>query len=134
MLVSQSELLKVTFEEMRMLETVLTNCREWESHASSLLDDAQGIFDLDDIVHGISNGLVSKVEGLIAKMQSATRSGLSLGFDFDKIPKLKATCSTLQWCKKILSFCYLSVPLEVRISFHFNSFPRVILSEIQSAY
>ncbi|KAF7810274.1 lysine-specific demethylase rbr-2 [Senna tora] len=112
MLVSQSKLLRVSLKETRMLEIVLKNCNEWESDASSLLQDAQGVFELDDVVHGISSGLMSKVEGLIARVQSTTTSGLSLGFDFDKIPKLKATCSTLQWCKKILSFCNLSPSLE----------------------
>ncbi|XP_054790180.1 lysine-specific demethylase JMJ17-like isoform X2 [Prosopis cineraria] len=112
MLVSQSKLLKISFEEVRMLEIVLQNCKKWECEACSLLEDAQHTFELDDVVHGISSGLMSKVEGLIARMQSSTKSGLSLGFDFDELPKLKATCSTLRWCKKILSFCNLSPSLE----------------------
>ncbi|KAI9117961.1 hypothetical protein K1719_011103 [Acacia pycnantha] len=112
MLVSQSKLIKITFEEVKMLEIVLHNCKEWEAEACSVLEDAQHIFELDNIVHGISSGLMAKVEGLIARMQSTTRSGLSLGFEFEEIPKLEAACSTLQWCKKILSYCNLSPSLE----------------------
>ncbi|KAK4260587.1 hypothetical protein QN277_003682 [Acacia crassicarpa] len=111
-LVSRSKLVKITFEEIKMLEIVLHNCKEWEAEACSVLEDAQHIFELDNIVHGISSSLMAKVEGLIARMQSTARSGLSLGFEFKEIPKLEATCSTLQWCKKILSFCNLSPSLE----------------------
>lgn len=115
MLVSQSKLLKIYFEEIRMLEIVLQNCKEWEAEACSVLEDAQHFFKLDNIVNVMIGGLTSKVEGLVSRMQYTIRSGLLLGFEFGEIPKLEATCSTLQWCKKILSFCNLSPSLEVNI-------------------
>ena len=115
MLVSQSKLLKIFLEERRMLELVLKNCKLWECEASSLLDDSQCLFDLDNTVDGISSGLMFKVEDLIARIQSAITSGVSLGFDFKEISKLQASCSTLRWCKRALSFCDCSPSLEVTI-------------------
>jgi len=46
-------------------------------------------------------------------MESVTKSGLSLGFDFREIPELQGDCSALQWCKKALSFCSGAPSLEV---------------------
>ncbi|OIV94904.1 hypothetical protein TanjilG_22101 [Lupinus angustifolius] len=112
MLVSQSKLLKISLEESRMLELVLKNCKAWEYKACSLLEDAQCLFELDNIVHGISSGLMSKVEDLIAGIQSAITSSILLGFDFNEIAKLQACCSTLQWCRRALSFCNHSPSLE----------------------
>ncbi|CAL0331986.1 unnamed protein product [Lupinus luteus] len=112
MLVSQSKLLKLSLEESRMIEVVLKNCKAWEYKACSLLDDAQSLFELDNIVHGISSGLMSKVEDLIVGIQSTITSGIVLGFDFNEITKLQASCSTLQWCRRALSFCNHSPSLE----------------------
>jgi histone demethylase JARID1 len=115
-LVSQSKHLKVSLEERRMLELVLNNCKKWECEAHSLLDDAQCLFELDNTVHGISSDLLFEVEDLIARIQSAISSGVSLGFDFSDISKLQASCSTLQWCKRALCFCNHSPSLEVTVS------------------
>lgn len=99
-----------------MLELILNNCKKWELEAHSLLDDAQRLFELDNTVHGISSGLLFKVEDLIARILSAIASGLSLGFDFSDISKLQASCSTLQWCKRALCFCNQSPSLKVTVS------------------
>ncbi|KAI4326962.1 hypothetical protein L6164_019472 [Bauhinia variegata] len=112
MLVSQSELLKISLEERRMLATVLKKCKEWQHDACSVLSDARSLFEWDNIDNEICGSLISKVEGLIARTLSVTRYGLSLHFDFYEIPELQATCSTLQWCKKALSFCNISSSLE----------------------
>lgn len=121
MLVSQSKLLKISLEERKMIELVLKKCKIWEYEACSLLDDAQCLFELDNIVDGISSGLIFKVEDLIARIQSAITSGVALGFDFNEISKLQASCSTLQWCKRALSFCNHSPSLEVTISLESES-------------
>ena len=97
-----------------MIELVLKNCRIWGYEACSVLDDAQCL--LDNSLHEINSGLTCKVEDLIARIQSAIASGVSLGFDFNEISKLQASCSTLQWCKRALSFCNCSPSLEVTIS------------------
>ncbi|TKY70948.1 Lysine-specific demethylase 5B [Spatholobus suberectus] len=112
MLVSQSKHLKVSLEERGMLELALKNCRIWECEACSLLDAARCLFELDNSLHEINSGLMCKVEDLIARIQSAITSGVSLGFDFNEISKLQASCSTLQWCKRALSFCNCSPSLE----------------------
>lgn len=99
-----------------MLELVLNNCKIWECEAHSLLDDARCLFESDNMAHGISSGLIFKVENLIARIQPAITSGVSLGFDFSDISKLQASCSTLQWCKRALGFCHDTPLLEVTIS------------------
>ncbi|XP_073220782.1 lysine-specific demethylase JMJ17 isoform X2 [Cicer arietinum] len=112
LLVSQSKHLKVSLEERTTLELVLNNCKQWECEAQSLLDDARCLFELDYTVHGISGDLMFKVGDLIARIQSAITSGVSLGFDFSDISKLLESCSTLQWCKRALCFCNHSPSLE----------------------
>ncbi|XP_027329808.1 lysine-specific demethylase 5B isoform X2 [Abrus precatorius] len=112
MLVSQSKHLKVSLEERRMLELVFKNCKIWECEACSLLDDARCLFELDNSLHERSSGLMHKVEDLIVRIKSAITSGVSLGFDFNEISKLETSCSTLQWCKRALSFSNYSPSLE----------------------
>ncbi|ESW30492.1 hypothetical protein PHAVU_002G157500 [Phaseolus vulgaris] len=112
MLVSQSKHLKVSFKERGMLELVLKNCRTWEHEACSVLNDAQCLFELENSLHEIDSGLMCKVEDLIVRIQSTTESGISLGFDFNEISKLQASSSTLQWCKRALSFSNCSPSLE----------------------
>ncbi|KAF5729995.1 lysine-specific demethylase 5B isoform X2 [Tripterygium wilfordii] len=104
-LVSQSFLLKISFEEPKLLERVLKNCEQWENDACSILLEADCLFDLSDIGSEISNGLRSKIECLITKLETITKAGLSLGLDFPQIPKLQNACSMLQYCSTTLSFC-----------------------------
>lgn len=96
-----------------MLQTVLNNCKEWEGDASSLLQDAGCFFDTANIDGGLTSGLVSNIEHLLTRIEFAKKKGLSLGFDLKEIPILEDTCSALQWCKKILSFCSVAPSFEV---------------------
>ncbi|XP_015896152.3 lysine-specific demethylase JMJ17 isoform X2 [Ziziphus jujuba] len=109
-LVSQSNLLKVTLKERRLLQTILNNCKEWEHDACSLLQDAVCLFDMAN--SGDFFGRISNIECLLTRIESAKRNGLSLGFDLTEIPKLEDACSTLQWCKKALSFCSVAPSFE----------------------
>ncbi|KAH7550304.1 hypothetical protein JRO89_XS13G0168000 [Xanthoceras sorbifolium] len=102
-LVSQSKFLKISLEEIGILENILQNCEQWQLDASSLLQDVGCLLDTTGV--GMSNGLMSKIEHMVTSMESVTKAGLSLGFDFHEIPKLQKACSTLQWCNKTLSFC-----------------------------
>ncbi|XP_050266962.1 lysine-specific demethylase JMJ17 isoform X1 [Quercus robur] len=104
-LVSQSKLLKISLDERRVLETFLKKCEEWVCDACSLLQDVGLIFNMCNVGDGIGNCVISKVECMVSKVESTMKSGLSLGFDFREIPELQDACSTLQWCKKALSFC-----------------------------
>lgn len=112
-LVSQSKLLKISLEESRVLETVLRNCKEWEHDACSALQDAMCIFDLSDMGDGMGKCLILKIESVVSKIESVIKSGSSLHFDFCEIPDLQGAHSTLQWCKKVLSFCSGAPAFEV---------------------
>lgn len=113
-LVSQSKLLKISLDEQRRLEIVLKKCEEWEQIAHSALQDAGCMFEMRYIGCGKSNDLVTKFEHLVTRLESVTKAGLSLGFDFIEIPKLQNACSMLQWCTRALSFCSVSPSFEVR--------------------
>ncbi|KAL4603864.1 hypothetical protein ACB092_10G153600 [Castanea dentata] len=104
-LVSQSKHLKISLDERRVLETFLKKCEEWVCDACTLLQDVGRIFSMCNIGDGIGNCVISKMECMVSKVESTMKSGLSLGFDFCEIPELQDACSTLQWCKKALSFC-----------------------------
>lgn len=88
-----------------MLETVLKDSEEWKNNACSLLQDTGCLFDMTNVCDGLISGLTSKIECLITRIDSVKKKGLSFGFDLDEIPKLENAYSTLQWCKRALSFC-----------------------------
>lgn len=110
---SQSNLLKVSLKERRSLQTVLNNCKEWKHDACSLLQDALCLFDVANCGDGLAIGLTSDIENLLPRIESAKTNGLSLGFELNEIQKLEDACSTLQWCKKALSFCSVAPSFEV---------------------
>ncbi|XVF51494.1 hypothetical protein PTKIN_Ptkin04bG0189600 [Pterospermum kingtungense] len=111
-LVSQSRFLKITLEQQIMLKKVLEKCMKWQHDAHSLLQDVECLYGVTDIGDGRSNGLISKIKHLVNLLESAIKSGLTLGLDFPEIPKLQNACSTLHWCNKVLSFCYLTPHYE----------------------
>lgn len=117
-LVSHSKLLKISLDERRMLEMVLKNCDEWQQDANSALQDARCILSTDDIDDGKNGCLFGKVEHLATKMESITKAGLSLNFDFAEIPKLQNACSMLRWCSRALSFCTCAPSLEVVLNLY----------------
>lgn len=112
-LVSESKCINVSLKEKTMLETVLMNCEEWKHDACSLLQDISCLFDMRISGDGIRDGLISKIESLVKRIESMENTGLSLAFDFDELAKLKDVCSMLQWCKKALSFCSGAPSFEV---------------------
>ncbi|PON84593.1 Autoimmune regulator [Trema orientale] len=111
-LVSQSKLLKASLRERRMLETVLEDSEEWKDNVCSLLQDTECLFDMTNICCGLISDLTSKIECLVTRIESVKKKGLSFGFDLDEIPKLEDACSTLQWCKRALSFCSSAPPFK----------------------
>ncbi|XAR70302.1 hypothetical protein NMG60_11027112 [Bertholletia excelsa] len=110
-LVLQSKHLKISLRERSMLQRVLDNCIEWEHDACSLLHTVACLLNIDNI-DGAGGGLVPKIEQLITKIESIIKAGMSLGLDFDEVPKLQDACSTLQWCLKVLSFTSAVPKLE----------------------
>lgn len=114
-LISESKDLKVSMKEIKILETVLRNCEEWKHDACSLLQDTRCLLDMATNGEGISEGLISKIEHVLARIGSMENTSLSLTFDFVELAKLKDACSLLQWCKKAISFCFAIPTLEVKL-------------------
>ncbi|KAL5552082.1 hypothetical protein UlMin_002258 [Ulmus minor] len=104
-LVSQSKLLKVSLRERKMLEDVLKNCEDWKNDACSVLQAAGFLYESTNVYDGLNTDLILKFELLATRIESVKITGLSFGVDLIEIPKLEDACSTLQWCKKALSFC-----------------------------
>ncbi|KAK4422610.1 Lysine-specific demethylase 5A [Sesamum alatum] len=103
-LVLESKDLKVYFEECSLLEKLLKRGVEWEQEASSLLQNAEHLWNIDIIGEGITSCLIPRLECQVLSMETAVKAGISLGLDFNMIPKLQDACSTLKWCIKALSF------------------------------
>lgn len=112
-LISQSRFLKITFKQQNVLETILENSKRWQHDACSFLQDVECLFSVTDIGDGKSNGLILKIEHIVNLIESVSKAGLSFGLDFPELPKLQNACSTLHWCNKVLSFCYLMPSFEV---------------------
>ncbi|KAM7531266.1 hypothetical protein LguiB_034676 [Lonicera macranthoides] len=111
-LVSQSKLLKICLEERYTLQSVLEKCIQWEHAAFSLLENVECLLNTSDISDGSPCGLISEIERQVDTLESVTKAGFSLHFEFLVIPKLQDACSTLQWCFKALSFRAVSPALE----------------------
>ncbi|XP_021895289.1 lysine-specific demethylase 5D-like [Carica papaya] len=111
-LVSQSKLLRISFEERQILEKVLKNCEEWEQNACSLLQEAKYLLDTGNVNDATNICLISEIESMLTRLQSTMRSGLSLGFNFRVILELQNAYAKLQWCNKVLSFCSTAPTLE----------------------
>ncbi|KAK0586724.1 hypothetical protein LWI29_011387 [Acer saccharum] len=103
-LVCRSKFLNISLEEKGILVKLLQNCEQWQLNASSLLQDVGCLLDTTSVADVLSNGLMSKIEHLVTSMESVTKAGLSIGFDFHEIPELQKASSTLRWCNKALSF------------------------------
>ncbi|KAJ4954062.1 hypothetical protein NE237_030894 [Protea cynaroides] len=111
-LVAESKLLRVSLKEPEMLQRLLERCEAWEHDVHSFLDCGKSMFNMKDIGIEIMNGLTERIEGLVTSIKIVTTAGLSLGFDFDEIPQLQNTASSLEWCLKVLSYCSCSPLLE----------------------
>lgn len=123
-LVSQSKFLKISMEECCILESILQNCNDWQSNASSLLQDFERVLDTTGVNAEMKDGLMSTIDHLIISIGSARNDGLSLGFHFHEISQLDNSCSVLSWCKRALSFCYFAPSFEVIIFFQFHIFAK----------
>ncbi|KAL6544030.1 hypothetical protein OROGR_010527 [Orobanche gracilis] len=98
----ESEDLNVHLEEFSLLEKVLNKSLEWEQHASTLLQNAEHLWDTG--IEGILSFLIPRLECQVLLMETAIKSGISLGLEFNMIPKLQDACATFKWCITALSF------------------------------
>ncbi|XP_051119104.1 lysine-specific demethylase JMJ17 [Andrographis paniculata] len=112
-LVLESENLKVYMKECSQLEEVLKKAIGWEHNASSILQNAEHLYNID-VVEGISDCFIFKIEQKVLSMDSALRDGISLGLKFNLIPKLEDACSITRWCIKALSFP-INIPTQKEV-------------------
>ncbi|KAL3619294.1 hypothetical protein CASFOL_036864 [Castilleja foliolosa] len=103
-LVLESEDLNVHFEECSLLEKILKKSVEWEQDASTLLQNAEHLWNTDIVGEGKISSLIPKLECQVLSMETAMKSGISLGLQFNMIPKLQDAFTTLKWCISALSF------------------------------
>ncbi|XP_010545786.1 PREDICTED: lysine-specific demethylase 5C isoform X2 [Tarenaya hassleriana] len=102
-IVSQSRSLKVQLQEPQILERLLVNCEKWQCDTCQLLQETAHLLHkakLDDVIH---NTILPEIKNLISRLESAEKSGMDLGFNFDELPKLQTACSKLGWCCKTIS-------------------------------
>ncbi|KAK6117074.1 hypothetical protein DH2020_049119 [Rehmannia glutinosa] len=103
-LVLESTDLNVHCEECSLLEKLLKKSVEWEQDASTLLQNAENLWNSDIIGDVITSSLIPRLECQVLSMETTIKDGISLGLEFNMIPKLQDACSTSKWCIKALSF------------------------------
>ncbi|KAK1265891.1 putative lysine-specific demethylase JMJ14 [Acorus gramineus] len=113
-LIIESKLLKVSLKAPETLGCILNDVEEWQHNARSLLADFESLFDLDNSISRIDDGLSSVIEQLLCKIASCRQSGLCLGFDLDEMQQLQDASSQMQWILKAISFCS-RVPLLTEV-------------------
>ncbi|XP_039134068.1 uncharacterized protein LOC120271455 isoform X1 [Dioscorea cayenensis subsp. rotundata] len=103
-LVIQSKALKVLLDAPEKLQEILKDIYNWKHNSCSLLEDLWSLLYMHDVYIKTNDYLVT-IEDLLGKIVSATKVGLSLGYEFEEITKLEHASLTLQWSLKALSFC-----------------------------
>ncbi|KAH6777584.1 transcription factor jumonji domain-containing protein [Perilla frutescens var. frutescens] len=106
-LVLESGDLKVYLEESSLLERVLKKGIEWEQESSSLLQNAENLWHANIVGEGTASSLILRLEHHVLSIETAIKAGVSLGLEFNMIPKLRDVCSTLKWCIGVISFSSL---------------------------
>lgn len=114
-LVTQSKSLNVQLQEPRILETLLLNCERWQCDNHQLLQETEDLLDNAKIDDGMHNNILPKILDLITRVDSARKSGLSLGLNFDELPKLQTASLKLGWCCKTITLSSSSPSSEVQI-------------------
>ncbi|CAL9237595.1 unnamed protein product [Arabidopsis halleri] len=112
-LVTQSKSLNVQLQEPRILETLLLNCERWQCDNHQLLQETEDLLDNAKIDDGMHNNILLKILDLITRVDSARKSGLSLGLNFDELPKLQTASLKLGWCCKTITLSSSSPSSEL---------------------
>eukprot|EP01018_Ginkgo_biloba_P033354 Gb_26073 [translate_table: standard] len=117
-LLEKSKFLRVSLKEPDLLRAALKNAEAWCSQAAMLQASANLLlksqYAWDDVYENSwdRNNLMLKLEELIDSLQCAVNSGLTLGFEFDELTKLKDVSAALIWNLKALSFSSKSPSVE----------------------
>ncbi|KAL1192038.1 Lysine-specific demethylase JMJ17 [Cardamine amara subsp. amara] len=112
-LVSQSKSLNVQLQEPRILETLLVNCDRWQCDNHHLLQETEGLLNNAKIDDVMDIKILPKVMDLMTRVESARKYGLSLGLNFDELPKLQAASLKLGWCCKTITLSSSSPSSEL---------------------
>ncbi|CAE5962301.1 unnamed protein product [Arabidopsis arenosa] len=112
-LVNQSKSLNVQLQEPRILDTLLLNCERWQCDNHQLLQETEDLLDNAKIDDGMHNNILPKILDLITRVDSARKSGLSLGLNFDELPKLQTASLKLGWCCKTITLSSSSPSSEL---------------------
>jgi len=112
-LVTQAKLLNVQLQEPRILETLLLNCERWQCDNHQLLQETEDLLDNAKIDDGTHSNILPKIMDLITRVDSARRSGLALGLNFDELPKLRTASLKLGWCCKTITLSSSSPTSEL---------------------
>ncbi|XP_072993424.1 lysine-specific demethylase JMJ17 [Typha latifolia] len=113
-LIAQSKCLKVILDIPQRLEIILKELHGWEHDALSLLEDSKCLLHMHDAGVLIDTCLPNKIEELLGKVNVAIEVALSLGFEFEELPKLRDTSLMLKWISRALSF-WFRVPLLMEV-------------------
>ncbi|KAH9301679.1 hypothetical protein KI387_013262, partial [Taxus chinensis] len=109
-LLNKSELLKATLKQPELLRKALKNIETWRTKAAMLQASANLLLNSENawnVVHDNNwdrNGLMKKLEELIACLNSSIKSGMGFGFELDEITMLREVSAALTWNLKALSF------------------------------
>ncbi|CAA0838763.1 transcription factor jumonji (jmjC) domain-containing protein [Striga hermonthica] len=104
-LVLQSEELNVHFEEYLLLQELLKKCVDWEHDARTLLQNVECLWKTDITDEVTTGSIITRLECQVLSMETAIKSGISLGVRLNMIQKLEDSCSTFKWGITALSFC-----------------------------
>ncbi|KAJ0966679.1 hypothetical protein J5N97_023596 [Dioscorea zingiberensis] len=104
-LVSQSKVLKVVLDAPEKLQNILMDVYEWKHNSCSLLEDLRSLLYMHDVGSQTDDHLLVTIKDLLNKIDSATKVGFSLGYEFEEIRKLQNASLALQWSLRALSFC-----------------------------
>lgn len=113
--------LKVHLEERSLLERVMKKGIEWEQESSSLLQNVENLWHVNIAGEGVASSLIPRLEHHVLSIDTAIKAGVSLGLEFNMIPKLRDVFSMLKWCISVISFSSLVPAYEV-ILFSLDNF------------
>ncbi|WOL18229.1 lysine-specific demethylase 5B [Canna indica] len=113
-LVAQLKHLEVTVDGVDKLESIAKEVEGWQQYARSLLENAKSLSYIHHADFRVDNHLLTKIEELKQKIDSAIEVGHSLSFQFEELPELRTASLYWKWCSTAISLCY-RIPLRTEV-------------------